>query len=389
MTRGERALARARGSRYATCVEAVRWFLGAAVLVACTLSCDGESEGDGDGGSPSGGESMSGGGSLNGGNSGNPTGGSDTGGTSSGGSSNGGNSGNSTGGSDSGGTSGGGTSGGGTSGGGTSGGGTSGTGGSDDVDCSGAFGTPRTVLEIFDMQLSALTLSPDELELIYHADTLGRGNSALYSARRASKTDMFSNPIGLPELDAACTNPLHTRSGDLSFDGLTFYFACYLSTERQPLRVARRTSLDAPFVLDLEPIGELIAGPSVSRDELELFSALADVPAMRLGRDDISEPFGPAEPVAGFEMLALATPEIAANGRDIFVSQTTTGGPSYGIARATRSGPGAAFGPLEWVLPETPGESLRSPAISNDCRSLYYVNDTANPRAYRVDVVTR
>jgi hypothetical protein len=53
------------------------------------------------------------------------------------------------------------------------------------------------------------------------------------------------------------------------------------------------------------------------------------------------------------------------------------------------SGPGAAFGPLEWVLPETRGESLHSPAISNDCRSLYYVNDTANPREYRVDVVTR
>jgi hypothetical protein len=239
--------------------------------------------------------------------------------------------------------------------------------------------------------VSALTLSPDELELIYNADILGGSNPALYSARRASKTDMFSNPVGLPELDAACTSPIHTRSGDLSFDGLTFYFACYLSTERKPtpLRVARRTSLDAPFVLEPEPIGELIAGPSVSRDELELFSALADVPAMRLGRDDISEPFGPAEPVAGFEMLALATPDIAANGRDIFVSQTTTGGSSYGIARATRSGPGAAFGPLEWVLPENPDEAFRSPAISNDCRSLYYVNDRADPRAYRVDVVTR
>jgi hypothetical protein len=338
--------------------------------VACTLSCDGESEGDGDGGSSSGGESTSGGGS-NGGNGGNPTGGSDTGGTSGGGSSNGGNGGNSTGGSETGGT--------------------SGTGGSDDTDCSGAFGTPRTVLEIFDMQVSALTLSPDELELIYNADTLGATGPGLYSARRASKTEMFSNPVGLPELDAACTSPLHTRSGDLSFDGLTFYFACYLSTQRQPmpLRVARRTSLDAPFVLDPEPLGELIAGPSVSRDELELFSALDDVPVMRLGRDDISEPFGPAEPVAGFEMLALATPEIAANGRDIFVSQTTTGGSSYGIAKATRSGPSAAFGPLEWVLPENPEEVFRSPAISNDCRSLYYVNERPNPRAYRVDVVTR
>jgi hypothetical protein len=277
-------------------------------------------------------------------------------------------------------------------GGGTAGGGTSGTGGSDDVDCSGAFGTPRTVLEIFDMSLSALTLGPDELELIYNGVALGFNDPVLYSARRASKTEMFSNPVGLPELDAACTSPTQTRSGDLSFDGLTFYFACYLASQLQPmpLRVARRTSLDAPFVLDPEPIGELIAGPSVSRDELELFSGLAEVPTMRLVRDDISEPFGPAEPVAGFEMLALATPEIAANGRDIFVSQTTTGGSSYGIATATRSGPGAAFGPLQWVLlPEDPNEVFRSPAISNDCRSLYYVNDRSDPRAYRVDVVTR
>ncbi len=366
-------------------VEDVRWLSGVAMLFACILACDGEGEGGDEGDDGSGGSAASGG-SSNGGTS---SGGTANGGTSEGGGPDGGTS---AGGTSGGGTSGGGTSGGGTSGGGTSNGGSSsGTGGSGDVDCSGAFGTTRrTVLEVPDATFSGLTLGPDELELIYSAGMTGETTQRFFSARRASKADAFSDPTPLPELDAACTSPDETRSGDLSFDGLRLYFTCYTSAQPAvtPLRIARRENLDAPFVVDPEPLGTVFGGPTVTRDELELFSALSLMPAAHYQRDDVNEPFGEGDLAAGLEMLTLATPEIAPNGLDLFVSQTTTAS-SYGLSMARRGAPGEPFGPAGPIIAETPNEVFGSPAISNDCRSLYYAYILAQPLTYRVEVITR
>jgi hypothetical protein len=298
-----------------------------------------------------------------------------------------------------GGTSGGGTSGGGTSGGGTSGtgngGSSSGTGGSNSVDCSGAFGTTRrTVLELPDSSYSGLTVSPDELELIYSSGSVSTGTSqGFFSARRASKADSFTNPVPLPELDAACTSADQTRTGDLSFDGLRFYFTCYPSSVASvtPLRIARRTSLDAPFVVDPTPLGNVLGGPSVSRDELELFASIADEPLARYARNSPSEPFGTGEPLPGFEMLSIATPEIAPNDLDLFISQRAPTGATYSLMMATRSERGAAFATPELILPAAEYEIFGSAALSNDCRSLYYVYilSMPQPTVYRVEVISR
>ena len=63
----------------------------------------------------------------------------------------------------------------------------------------------------------------------------------------------------------------------------------------------------------------------------------------------------------------------------------------YALVETTRSAPGAAFGPLTALLPEITNETFGSPAISNDCRSLYFVHYVFQDSVltYRVEVMTR
>jgi hypothetical protein len=247
------------------------------------------------------------------------------------------------------------------------------------------------VLEMVNTSFSSLTLGSDELELVYSAGlTAATSPQGFFHMRRASKADAFSAPVALPELDTACTSPDQTRSGDLTIDGLRFYFTCYDSSlpDVTPLRVARRETLDAPFVVDEAVVGYVTGGPTVTTDELELFASLSNGPAMRYWRNDASESFGREEPIAGFETFVLLTPEIAPNDLDIFVSQTTSGS-AYALVTATRSGPGAAFGAPRVVLPETMNEIFGSAALSNDCRSLYFVHAFARDVTYRIEMMTR
>jgi hypothetical protein len=250
------------------------------------------------------------------------------------------------------------------------------------------------VLETPGMSFSGLTVSPDELELIYSAGAVDGVDQGFFHARRASKADVFSQPVALPELDAACGMSTLTRSGDLTFDGLGFYFTCYDSQSPgsvAELLYARRPSLDAPFVE--ERIDYLIVdrGPSVSRDELELFAALGSAgPTKRYVRTDATASFGNGEEVAGLESYIIATPEIAPDGRTLYASRSMSN-TWYALVEATRSEPGAAFGPLTVLLPEITNETFGSPAISNDCRSLYFVHYVLvdSVLTYRVEVMTR
>jgi hypothetical protein len=347
--------------------EEFRWVAcGVLVVLACATGCGGDDSGgggDGDaGGSTSSGGSMSSGGTSSGGTRAN-------GGTSTGGASNGG------------------TSTGGTSSGGSS----SGAGGSGD--CTGAFGTPRVVLEMAATSFSGLTVSPDELELIYSAGPTDGYDQGFFRATRASKADAFSNPVALPELDEACGVSSLTRSGDLTFDGLGFYFTCYdisAGAVAGELRYARRPSLDAPFVVERLDYLTVNGGPSVSRDELELFASFSSGPAKRYVRSDTSSSFSSGEDVAGLETYIVATPEIAPDGSTLYFSQSVSN-TYYALVEATRSAPGAAFGPLNVLLPEIMNETFGSPAISNDCRSLYFVHYVfqSSVLTYRVEVMTR
>ena len=338
-------------------VEEFRWVAsGLVVLVACATGCGGDDSG-GDGNA---GGAMSTGGSTSVG--GTSSGGMTTGGTSpNGGSANGGSS--------------------------------SGAGGS--VACTGAFGAPRVVLEMEGQSFSGLTLSPDELELIYSAGSVESGSDqGFFRARRASKADVFSTPVAIPELDAECAMSTMTRSGDLTFDGLGFYFTCYDSLSpgsASQLLYARRASLDAPFVVERIDYLTVDRGPSVSRDELELFAALGSAgPTKRYVRADTSASFSDGEEVPELESYIIATPEIAPDGRTLYASQSASN-TWYALVEATRSAPGAAFGPLTVLLPEIMNETFGSPAISNDCRSLYFVHYVLQDSVltYRVEVMTR
>jgi hypothetical protein len=241
------------------------------------------------------------------------------------------------------------------------------------------------VLEMPGTSFSGLTLSPDELELIYSAGPVESGSDqGFFRARRASKDDVFSTPVAIPELDAECATSTMTRSGDLTFDGLGFYFTCYdsdLPAGSSQLLYARRPSLDAPFVAERIDYADVDRGPSVSRDEIELFAALGTAgPTKRYTRSDTTQPWSSGEVVAGLESTIIATPEIAPDGLTLYASQSASN-TWYALVEATRSAPGAAFGPLTALLPEIMNETFGSPAISNDCRSLYFVHYVSKTRS--------
>jgi hypothetical protein len=110
---------------------------------------------------------------------------------------------------------------------------------------------------------------------------------------------------------------------------------------------------------------------------------------MHYVRSATNAPFGSGQPIAGLETLSLLTPEIASDGVTLFGSQSVAGA-THGLFSAVRSSPSAAFAPPTVLIPELASQTFGSAAISNDCRSLYYVHiDSTQGSLYRVEVVTR
>jgi hypothetical protein len=127
-------------------------------------------------------------------------------------------------------------------------------------------------------ELGSLSLGPGELELIYATASFGEPPELPTYRRsvRASTSVPFPQGEPIPELDAAC-DPTFDRSGDLTLDGLRYYFACH-SRDLQglaPLRMATRASPSAPFVLDQRTYGDVHRGTTVAPGELELITSPA------------------------------------------------------------------------------------------------------------------
>lgn len=180
-------------------------------------------------------------------------------------------------------------------------------------------------------------------------------------------------------LDDACLSPTSVRSGELSNDGLRFYFGCYqgLTDEPQPIRVARRKTLDVPFVLDAEEFGTSHTGLAIDGDELMIVTSPSTKggPLFAHTRATTSDVFGPELSLIGLD--GLITPDLSSNGQHLFASRYTDVNQNS-LVTAERTGPTTFSTALTIRRLEDPVNVVGSPSISADCRSLYYVSVTTD-----------
>jgi hypothetical protein len=232
------------------------------------------------------------------------------------------------------------------------------------------------VLSIANTEIGSLALSADELELIHtSASPVGTTQSGFVRSVRASKDVPFGPGEPLTSLDAACADPMLLRSGDLSADGLRFYFVCYPSSGAlSELRLARRTTPTSPFVVDATTYGLVRSGPSISRDELSLYTSPEPVEGARPNlhlRSSTSVPFQDASLLAGLENVM--TPDVSSDDRFLFGTNSNSTLAST-LVVSERPTPTDAFGSPQTLFTAPDLKTgLGSAAISDDCRSLYYV----------------
>ncbi len=283
---------------------------------------------------------------------------------------------------------------GGAAGNGNAGSGNAGSSGSGALDCSGTFGTSRVLLSAApNDELGGVTLSPDELELFYSSITPAAvDGSHFYRSTRASKADVFMLGTTVPELDAACESG-QRRTMDLSHDGLRAYLVCVPPEGPAyggSLRIADRPSLGAPFVLRTMTYGEIGNSPSISRDELTLYTTQPDGSydyIQRYERGTTSEAFGPAEDLSLGSFDFPSSPDIGPDDLSLYFGMNTT------VGVATRASTEADFGVATELFTIASPSAGGSPEISRDCRSLYYINlersVADNSTVFSIRTVTR
>ncbi|HVJ14802.1 MAG TPA: hypothetical protein VM686_05150 [Polyangiaceae bacterium] len=294
----------------------------------------------------------------------------------------------------------GGSGGGGTGGTGGSAGGTAGSGagsaGAAAPDCSGAFGTPVNRLSVpAPALLASPSIGPGELELFYVQYDTEVGPITFRRSVRASRDAEFPPGEVVSELDAAC-EPGHERMLDLTQDGLRAYLVCFAPgslTYEGPLRVARRESLAGPFVLDADEYGYVGPSPSISSDELSLYTSAEDSEGAWLMvslRDSSMSSFDPNDVISELSSEALTSPDIGPDQRALFAGHW-----DGGIARATRADASSPFGHSEIVVPPVKGTSyddgvfFGAPDASGDCRTLYAVSIDQAADVYSIAEIRR
>jgi hypothetical protein len=238
-------------------------------------------------------------------------------------------------------------------------------GGSPSIDCSGTFGEPRVVFDPNTAKLFSPTLNAEETELLY---AMGDDNLQYFRSTRSSKLDEFGTGEPLTELDAACVTT-DSRTIDLSADGLRVYLVCYGpdNPNTNTLRIALRPAPGAPFVLDPKSYGAVGPSAAIATGDLTLYSSAVMIgqgPALVFERATRSAPFDAGKAIPGLESYALVTPDVSTDGLALFASYMG------GIVVATRASASDSFTFGDFIVPS--GEYV-SPAISEDCRSLYAV----------------
>jgi hypothetical protein len=139
----------------------------------------------------------------------------------------------------------------------------------------------------------------------------------------------------------------------------------------------------APFTLDAKVYGMTQSSVSVPFDELNLFASSPTIAGPFIyQRANVTDVFSAGTTVPGLENVPLVTPEPGPDGLTLF------GAMSGNLVVAKRNGAGAFTTPEIVVRPASEG-FLGSPAISGDCRSLYFVQTKSTAVGDAISVVTR
>lgn len=161
------------------------------------------------------------------------------------------------------------------------------------------------------------SLSGDGLELYYMSPR--NSNAYIFRATRATRSSPWSDEQGVSSV---------TGDGDIASDGLSIYAQDY----RSPIMVATRASTSQPFgpaAAVGPPVedGSVNTSPSISFDGRELyFQSNRNGGVNRVYVARRSTATGPFETVEDVGLpFSAETPEIAPNGRDLYVSASVEG----------------------------------------------------------------
>lgn len=261
------------------------------------------------------------------------------------------------------------------------------------VDCSGSFAEPVVLFEDSGWISQALTPSANGLEFFYARlamdSTLSSSGTREPTLRtRPSLDSDFGEPVTLVELITACESvrPGTELAGlDLSNDRLRLYIACstFLPDPGStgPLLMVERETDWGPFSLPPKVVGEVGISLGLTRDELTAFGTSLD-PAIGAvlwyKRSSVSEFFGPGEVIPG--AISLYNPEPSPDLLELWGAVDVPGTVQSQIAVSQFNEDTQSFAPPQpFGAPPPVGATDFSPALSRDCRTLYFSRYTNSP----------
>jgi hypothetical protein len=253
--------------------------------------------------------------------------------------------------------------------------------------CAGVFGAAVLQFSGSDQAIpQSLSVAGDDLELFYVEYRIATNH--LFVRKRASRSERFGAATELPAaLSAFCPTPATTPSIDVTDDGLRLYLTCVPDSETGeaiaagPIRMAERADRNSEFALLPDAVGVAWTSISVSPDELSLLTSdLSDVDfpiTLVARRAKRSEPFGLPERLASVDNQ-FWHPEFALDSLHVFGSlQQNRPGILVSMTRTepldSFSRPSTDGMPVAPVEPAPTTNSLLTPTLSADCRSIHFL----------------
>jgi hypothetical protein len=262
-------------------------------------------------------------------------------------------------------------------------------------DCSGDFTSAEVLFEDEGWISQALAPSADGLEFYYARQATDRSlddsGTRLPTLRKRPTTEAaFGEPVVLSELATACevARPGTSLGAlDISRDGLRLYIGCsafiYEEGASGPLLVVEREHLGAEFTPPASIIGEVGISLGLTRDELTAYGTTLDPSVrgvLRYKRNSINDSFGPGEIAPG--EITMINPEPTPEGGELWGAVAVPGSTRRQLAFSAWQEAAGQYGPpTEIALTPPAGSSDYSPALSSDCRTLYFARHTTSPRS--------
>lgn len=270
-------------------------------------------------------------------------------------------------------------------------------------DCSGDFGEPEVLFEDPGWMSQALAPSANGLEFYYARLAVDRSlddsGTRLPTLRTRSSIDSdFGEPSILSHLATACEEAkpgAGLATLDLSYDGKRLYLGCstydFGPNENGPLLLFERAETGKDFNLAPTNVGQVGISLGLTRDELTAFGTSLDPSIEEVvlyQRSSIYSPFGRAEIAPG--SIELENPEPSATGRELWGTMVVAGTTARQIAVTAWNAETREYEPPTSAGFVPPGDATdASPALSGDCRSLYFARFSKGSALSQVVVARR